>query len=74
MLESSLLRRETGLCGLQTYFSMGDDTYDCREFLVTPWSGLDLSDAKDNMNDNMNYFQIRLHIVMECAFERLVKW
>ena len=69
MLESGLLCRETGLSGLETYFGMGDDAYACREFLVTPWPGRNLSAAKDNMN----YFQSRLRIVVECAFGRLVK-
>ena len=69
MLEKGLLRRETGVDDLHTYFGMGDDAYACREFLVTPWPGRNLGDVKDNFN----YYQSRLRIVVECAFGRLVK-
>ena len=68
-LEEGLLSRPNGICGLTSYFGVGDDAYANKEYLITPWPGRDLPTVKDNYN----YWQSRLRIVVECAFGRLTK-
>ena len=70
-LESGDLCRRVGLGGLESYYGVGDDAYENREFLVTPWPGRNLPFQRDAFN----YFQSRCRIVVECAFGRLTtRW
>lgn len=68
-LAAGELKRPTGLCGLETYFGVGDDAYENQPFLVTPWPGRNLPSPKDVFN----YWQSRLRIVVEMAFGRLTQ-
>ena len=69
LLESGILCRPEGLCGLQSYFGVGDDSYENTEFFLTPWPGRGLEYIKDVFN----YFQSRCRIVVECSFGRLTQ-
>ena len=46
-LDSGALCRPMGMCGLQTYFGVGDDAHANTRYLLTPWPGRNLSTSKD---------------------------
>jgi DDE superfamily endonuclease len=68
-LSRLLSQRDGGL--LPGYWIAADDTYVCRDRLLTPWPGRNLSRSKDSFN----YWQSSARIHIEQAFGMLVaRW